>query len=305
MKNLGAAKWVEHPDNPLIRPEPPNWLLGDPTLLTPDRTPDGKWRLFCNSVRWVYQYVSDDGVQWVRQDRPVCRGMRAFVYREDDLYYLFCELHNATYTRSRIVARTSRDLLNWSDPTQLLVPQFAWDGVFPRYVGNPCLIKVGDRYRLYYSSGFIVLADTVVTEPKYIGVAQSEAILGPYRRHPVPLIGPHPDHPWRNRGAGSIKVYPRRGGGFWAFNNGIYRGADGRHGSAIMLLESADGYRFHEVRDEPIVKPSAGWTRAFAYAFDMTEYAGEVRLYFNARDGWAKGKEHIGFVRAARTREEE
>lgn len=296
--NLATAKWLEHPGNPHIHPEPPNWLLGDPTLLTPDRSPDGRWHLFCNSVKYVYHYVGDDGVSWTRQPEPVCRGMRSFIFVEDGVYYLFFELHAPTLHRSSVMMRQSTDLATWSEQREMVGPRLPWDGRLVRFVGNPSVIKVGDRYRLYHSASCIVLVDTIVTEPLYIGIAEADSIDGPYRRHPVPLLGPDPDHPYRNRGAGSIKVYHRDGGGFWAFNNGIYRDRRGRHGSAIMLLESDDGYRFRQLHDEPIIKPDEGWKKAFVYAFDLTVFDGETRLYFNARDGWAKGKEFIGFATA-------
>jgi hypothetical protein len=298
MHDLAAATWVLHPDNPLIYPEPPNWLLGDPAVVTPDRAPDGRWHLFCNTLRQVMHYAGEDGLKWEKIG-PVCRGMRAFVFKDGETFCLFYELHAPTYHRSRVMARTSADLLTWSDQTEIVGPKFAWDGRVLKFVGNPCVVKVGEKYRLYYSTSCIVLADTLVTEPKYIGVAEADHVLGPYRRHPVPLFGPEPDHPWRNRGAGSIKVYPREGGGFWAFNNGIYRDKQGRHGSAIMALASEDGYRFSALHDGPIIAPGEGWTRAFVYAFDLVEYGGQTRLYFNARDGWAKAKEHIGLATAS------
>ena len=298
MKDLAAARWVLHPDNPVIHPSPPNWLMGDPTVLTPGESPDGQWHLFCNTLRHVQHFIGEDGVAW-RLIGNVCRGMRAFVYPEDGVFHLFYELHAATYHRSRICARTSTDLETWSAEREILAPLLAWEGRLPSYTSCPGLVKDGDTYRLYYSAGAIALFDTLVTEPRYIGVAESEHILGPYRRHAVPIIGPDPDHRWRNRGAGSIKLYPKEGGGFWAFNNGIYRGPDGRHGSAIMLLESDDGYRFRQVHEQPIIQPTGeGWLRAFVYAFDLAVFEDETRLYFNARDGWSKGKEYIGFARA-------
>lgn len=47
---------------------------------------------------------------------------------------------------------------------------------------------------------------------------------------------------------------------------------------------------------EPIVAPEPGWKRAFVYAFHPVAYNDEVRLYYNARDGWFRGVERIGLA---------
>lgn len=299
MNDLARAKWVEDPANPLLEPPGRHWIVGDPSLLTPDRSPDGRWHMFANAVLQVLHFVSDDGIKWESVGGFLFRGFRTYIHREGDIFYLFYELHAKALRRSVLVVRTSADLLLWSEPRVLLEPTAVWDGRRGiRFIGNPCLIKIGDTFRLYYSSGWVFVREALVFEPAYIGVAEADKILGPYKKRPVPLIGPDPDHPWRNLGAGSLKIYSRDDGGFWAFNNGIYRGPDGHHGSAILLLESADGYIFREVKPEPIVKPEPGWKAGWVYAFDLTRYEGETRLYFNARDGQLRAKERIGMVRA-------
>ncbi|MCB1155836.1 glycosyl hydrolase family 43, partial [bacterium] len=118
---------------------------------------------------------------------------------------------------------------------------------------------------------------------------------GPYRKWPSPLIGPSERYYWRSLGAGSVKVRPPSGGMPWlAFNNGIFKDAAGHSRSQIHLLESADGLVWDPVGTEPIVAPEPGWKEAFVYAMDFVEYGGEIRLYYNARDGWLRGKERIG-----------
>jgi len=304
MNDLAKARWIEDSANPLIEPPGRHWIVGDPSLLTPDRSPDGRWHLFANAVLQVLHYVGDDGLTWEPVGGFLFRGFRTYIHREGDVFYLFYELHAGLPHRSTLVVRTSPDLLSWSEPRVLLEPAAAWDGRCGiRFIGNPCLLRVGDAFRLYYSSGWVFIREALVFEPMYIGVAEAKNILGPYKKRPVPLIGPDSDHPWRNLGAGSLKLYHRAGGGFWAFNNGIYRGPNGHHGSAILLLESDDGYLFREVRSEPIVKPEPGWTAGYVYAFDLARHGGEDRLYFNARDGQLRAKERIGLVRAVYSEE--
>jgi hypothetical protein len=301
--DLAKARWVDHPANPLIDPQPPNWMAADPTVLAPDRTPDGKWHLFANGVGFIMHFVSDDGVAWTQRGGRLFRGFRAFLHEEGGVYYLLYELHARTYHRSRIVVRQSADLETWSEPRTLLEPTLPWDGTLPRFIGNPCLRKIEGGYRLYYSSSWIFLRDCLYFEPLYVGIAEAPALHGPYRRDPEPMLRPDPAHPYRNFGAGSFKAYPDGQGGYWGFNNGIYRDAQGRSRSAILLLHSTDGRTFRQVRDEPIVQPdvapapppaSPSWKKAFVYAFDLVQYQGQFRLYYNARDGWLRGRERIG-----------
>ncbi len=296
MRDLAKAKWVDHPRNPLIDPQPPNWLVADPTVLTPDKTPDGKWHQFANGVGYIMHFTSDDGLAWTQLGGKLFRGFRAFVFPENGEFYLFYELHAKTYHRSGVVVRRSADLQTWTEPQPLLEARSGGDGFLPRFLGNPCLIKTAGGYRLYFSSSWIFLRDCLFFEPKFIGVAESDHLLGPYRRQPLPLFAPDAKHPYRNFGAGSLKVYADGEGGYWGFNNGIYLDAERRSRSAILLLRSPDGLHFEQVHDQPIVAPEPGWKKALVYAFDLVDYNGEIRLYFNARDGWLKGRERIGCV---------
>ncbi|NLH51114.1 MAG: glycosyl hydrolase family 43 [Myxococcales bacterium] len=296
MRDLAKATWRDFPANPLIEPRKPDWLLADPTVLTPDRSPDGKWHLFANGVGFILHFKSDDGIAWEQVGQRLFRGFRAFIYPENGTFYLLYELHARNYRTSRVVARQSADLEHWSEPQTLAEPTFDWDGQAIRFVGNPCLLKIDGRYRLYYSTSWIWLWDCLYFEPRYVGYAEADAVLGPYKRHPLPLLGPDPAEPYRNFGGGSLKVYADGKKGFWAFNNGLYRDAEGRSRSAILLLRSGDGLYFEAVHDRPIIAPEPGWKNAFVYAFDLVAYRNELRLYYNARDGWLRGRECIGFA---------
>ncbi len=298
MRNLAEAKWVDHPRNPLIEPPRPEWMIADPTVLPPDRTPDHQWHLFANSVGFINHYHSDDGLTWRKLGGRLFRGIRPFLYSEDGTYYLLYELHRAPW-RSEIVVRRSRDLTNWDAPQTLLAPSTPWDGRGLRFTGNPCLVKAGDEYRLYFSCGWIWLWDCLYFEPKYVGVATSRVLLGPYVRRDELLIAPRADQPYLNFGAGSVKVIADGDGGWWMFHNGIYKDSERRSRSAIFIWRSSDGFHFAQQTPEPIVAPEpTGWKRSFVYAFDAVEYGGELRLYYNARDGWLRGSERIGLATA-------
>ena len=294
MINYAEAKWIDHPHNPLIEPPRPQWMIADPTVLPPDKTPDGKWRMIANSVGFLNHYQSADGIAWERVGGRVCRGIRPFLFLENGVYHLFYELHVRPWL-SGIAVRTSTDLHTWSDARMLIQGAWPVDGGGIKFLGNPCLVKAGDEYRLYYSTGWIWLWDCLYFEPKHIGVAPAKSIMGPYTRHGEPLLSPRKDHPLLNFGAGSVKLTPDGEGGWWVFNNGIYHDAQRKSRSAIFLWHTTDGFTWEQKADT-IIGPEPGWKNAFVYAFDCVNYNGEFRLYYNARDGWFRGSERIGLA---------
>jgi len=298
--NFENAVWTDHPQNPLINPIKPDWMVADPSVLTPDKTPDGKWHLFANAIiQGIQHFVSDDGVSWERVAKKLFIGIRPYVFLENGVYHLFYE-KPASIRRSVIAIRKSTDLVNWSEAAVVSAPELKWERRGPMATnGNPCLIKFDGRFRLYYSASWVFLRDCLFFEPLYIGVAESDCIEGPYIKRPEPLIGPSPDPYFRNMGAGSMKIIPPTGEnhGWYAFNNGIYRDKDGHSRSEIRLLKSSDGYDWKLCEGEPLIKPeNSGWKRALVYAMHVVEFNGEWRMYYNARDGWFIGKERIGMA---------
>ncbi|RJO65071.1 MAG: glycosyl hydrolase family 43 [Myxococcales bacterium] len=296
--NLETLTWTDHPENPLIEPSKPDWMIADPSVVTPADSPDGRWHLFANGIiLGIQHFASDDGVHWTREGKRLFLGIRPYLFKENDVFFLFYE-KGASLNRSVIAVRKSRDLKAWSEPVTVLEPSLAWEGKGLRTNGNPCLVKHQDRYRLYFSAGWVFLKDCLFLEPKYIGVAEADAIDGPYRKHPDFLIGPSHDPFFRNLGAGSMKVIPPDEDGTWyAFNNGIYKDAAGKSRSEIHLLKSEDGYAWRVVSKQPLLAPTdSGWKRALVYAMHVVNYGGEWRMYYNARDGWFIGKERIGLA---------
>lgn len=289
--------WIDHPSNPLIRPPCPEILIADPTFLPPPDTPDGRWHLFAHGVvLGLHHYVSDDGVRWEHVGR-VAWGLRPFLVRDARGYLLFFERFLGLSTTGIAVCR-SDDLFEWSAPRFVLRPDLAWEqaGRF-RTCGNPCLVPVAGEWRLYYSAGLSWLKDCGFPEPRYIGVATAPSPAGPFVKRPDPILGPDPSLPWRNHGAGAIKVVADPAGGFLGFNNGIHLDAEGRSRSDIHLLRSDDGLAWAEAWDRPLVSPEGdGWKRALVYALDVRRHEGRWWMFYNARDGWRFGVERIGLA---------
>jgi predicted GH43/DUF377 family glycosyl hydrolase len=227
-------------------------------------------------------------------------SVRPFLYQEAEDYYLFYERirqwHFTAYA-SRIEARLSTDLMNWSEPLVVLEPSLAWhrEGGGSGAVGNPCVVADEDTCRLYYSAGLVFLKDCMFQEPKYIGCATSKSPTGPYTPLPDPILSPKPDDTYANLGTGAIKVL-RCSDGYVGFQNGIYWDRARNHsGSAIRLLESSDGINW-EITGPPVIKPDKGWKKSFVYALDVRLTQSGWRLYFNARSGWLFGLERIGLA---------
>ena len=296
-----SLQWTEHASNPLIAPPAPSPLIADPTFVPPDASPDNTWHLFAHSLMGIHHFVSQDGIAWKRLDGLVSRvSMRPFLFLENSRYYLFYEksLKALPSLHSRIEVRTSTDLYHWSAPQVILSPAQKWHYAGTPFgaMGNPCVVLTNEGYRLYFSAGLVILKDCGFPEPKYIGCANAQNLLGPYTPLSEPLIAPDANDAYVNLGAGAIKVLRVREG-YVGFHNGIYRDAAIQHsGSAIRLLYSSDGYNWQPAQNEPLLKPRAGWTKSFVYACDVRPVGNQWYLYFNARDGWFRGSEHIGLA---------
>ncbi|MBP7125030.1 glycosyl hydrolase family 43 [Myxococcota bacterium] len=284
--------WADHPDNPLIRPPFPEFLIADPTFLPPDQSPDGRWHLFAHGILLgIHHFASEDGVAWRRLGR-VCWGMRPHLVRWQDDYLLLFERPLGPAATGIAWCR-SRDLVTFSKPRVALRPSLPWEGDRVRTVGNPCGVVRPDGFWIYYSAGLSWLRDCGFPEPRHIGVAFGPGPEGPFRKHPEPLWSPDPAVPWRNLGSGAVKVIPW-GSGWIGFQNGIYVDPEGRSRSDIRLHRSDDGIRWEEAHDRPLVRPEPGWKRALVYALDVRPLEDRLVMFYNARSGWRFGVERIG-----------
>ena len=292
------CRWQEYPNNPIIQPRSGQTIIGDPTFLPPAETPDHRWHMYAYALDGLDHFTSADGIEWTRVESALFGNLhlRPYLLHEGDTYYLFDETF-ATPLSSYTEVRMSPDLRVWSAPKKLLSPTLPWEQAVQRTTGNPFVIRVDDRWRLYYSASQVYLHDSLYFEPTYISVAYADDITGPYTKLGKPLFSPDPNDPYRNLGAGSLKLLPEKIGGKWlALNNGIYEDAAGHSRSAIMLLSSDDGLTFTPMCDQPILAPKPGWQRAYVYAFAARQIGDTIWLYYNARDGWLEGKERIGLA---------
>ena len=290
--------WTDHPDNPLVRPRWWSWIVGDPSLLSPDQTPDGSWRMFCNNVQGIYHYRSDDGLRWRFVQRIDANGFRAWVLPWQGRFHLYYQRFHRLWQASTIVHRSSDDLLQWSERSEALRPELDWEG---QNVSNACVLPAPDGgLWMYYSADLVYLKDMGFSEPEHISRAWAPGPDGPWEKLGRSVLGPEPGHRFRDRGAGAMKVYAGLLDGYLAgFQNGIYKDAQGRSASAILLLRSPDGITWEEHPDNPIISPSGDeprWRRAHVYQMDVKRVGDALWMYYNARDGWMIGMERIGLA---------
>lgn len=306
------AKFSLYDVNPVIRPfDSP--LTADPSLLTPDESPDGKWHIFFHTVLGVYHFVSPDGVKFTKKAKIANAAMRPDINLVDGRYYLFFErtrnliakglnIIGLAPWKSEIYVMTSDGLENWSPAKPVITHSKDFEKSGKGYsISNPFLLCDNGVNRLYYSCGQTFIEDCGFCEPTYINYAESGKVDGEYTVSDKPIIKPDKKSPYLNLCSGCLKVY-QAANGYIGIQNGIYE-QDGKSHSAILLLTSADGleFSFNKVLVEPGMYEGADWMAQFVYASHLVRYGNELRLYFNGRDtsNMIKGRECIGFIRAS------
>ena len=307
-ETLNNAKFVLYEGNPVLRRHGFSTVVADPFVLTPDLTPDGRWKMFAHTLEGVFIYDSADGISFGKGRRLFPRAMRPCVLKTEEGYILYFERVQPLIARgatligadwkSEIYAAKSRDLEEFSAPFPVLRHDRPYEqsGRHGYAMSNPFVLRDGGEFSLYYSAGLTFVPDCGFSEPTFICLARSPRPDGGFVKEEQPIIRPDPEDPLFNLCSGCLKVY--RLADCWAgIQNGIYR-VDGRTESAISLLRSDDGVRFTFVRTLGTPSRDGGWMSQFVYASHLVQAPdGTLRLYFNARDrADVLGTEHIGFA---------
>lgn len=306
MKEFNEIEFSLYEKNPIIKKFGFGSIVADPSVLTPENSHDSKWHLFCHTFTGVFHFSSDDGINFIKEGKVISRAMRPDINYIDGVYYLYYERVQPMIVRgpaairlckwfSEIYLIKSMDLKNWSKPKIVIKYDKGYhkcdEGVS---ISNPFLIKVDDKYRLYYSCGLSYLDDCKFCEPTYISYAESDTPDGKFVSIDVPVMSPNADDALNNKGCGCIKVYKVKDG-YIALQNGISMTQDSISKSEIRLLNSVDGKNFTFVKT--VVSPTGyGWMAQFVYACALSLYKGKFYIHFNGRDTAhpLKGREHIG-----------
>lgn len=310
-EEFSSAEFKLYENNPVIKHNIFSFVAADPSVVTPDVSHDGKWHLFCHATDGVYHYQSGDGISFEKIAKITGRAMRPNINLIDGKYCLFYERTKTLFEnalamvggkwKSEIYCMKSDDLVSWSEPEAVIrkTRDFEEDkrGIS---ISNPFLIKVGDKYRLYYSCGQTYIKDCGFCEPTHISFAESVNADKDFISREKPVISPDKNVEYLNLCSGCLKVY-RLSDCYIGLQNGIFE-KDGKSHSAIMLLKSDDGETFEFVKAflVPQMCGDNNWMAQFVYACCLTYYEGELRLYFNARNvaNPIFGRENIGMFSA-------
>ena len=299
-------------EKPILAPFGGAFVVADPSLLTPDLSPDKMWHMFFHTTFGVYHFRSPDGIRFEKVQKIVPNAMRPNINRIGDLYYLFYEktrplLANALTLvdlakwKSHINVCTSSDLVHWSAPKPVVTSANGYEqSLRGSSISNPFLLETDGKYRLYFSCGLTFIDDCGFCEPTYIQYAESTTVDEGYVPCDKPIISPDKSIPYLNLCSGCLKVY-RLKDGYVGIQNGIYEENGASH-SAILLLTSSDGKKFDYAKTliTPRSEDEKSWMHQFVYASHLVRYGNALRLYFNARDtsDMLKGRECIGFAEA-------
>jgi len=295
--------------SPVIKPPSGSFVAADPSLITPDNSPDGLWHLFFHSTFGIRHAVSSDGVCFDSSSKVFGRAMRPDINLINGKYYLFYErtrplffnalnVLNLAKWKSEIYVSQSNDLKKWSRPKPVITNTKEYEkSIRGVSISNPFYLADGGKSRLYYSCGLTYIEDCGFCEPTYISCAESDAPVSAYVSKNEPIIKPDPDNPHMNLCSGCLKVY-RLKDCFLGIQNGIYL-QEGKSKSAIIALSSSDGLNFRY--EKTLLEPSgdeSDWMGQYVYASHLIKYGSELRLYFNARNksDMLKGRECIGFA---------
>ncbi len=314
MKNLTVnqiinAQFKVSQNSPVLKPWGGSFVVADPSLLTPDISPDSKWHMFFHTTFGVYRSESNDGIKFGKAIKIANRAMRPNINFIDGKYFLFYErtrplimnalnVINAVKWKSEIFVTESTDLKSWSKPKPVISSAHGYEeSDRGSAISNPFLLRENDINRLYYSCGMTFIKDCGFCEPTHIGCAESKKITEGYVPLKNPLISPDRNDPYLNLCSGCLKVY-KLSDGYIGIQNGIYE-RNGKSHSAIILLISPDGLSFDFCK--VLVEPGGNcWMNQFVYASHLVRHGNTLRLYFNARDtsDMLRGRECIGFAQA-------
>ena len=308
---ISNGEFYLYEGNPVIKAFGVTPIVADPSVITPNDSHDGKWHLFCHGLLGIYSFVSEDGINWQREQRVVPCAMRPDCKYIDGVYYMYYErtenllkkaiaLVNGKW-KSKIYLVTSKDLKTWSEPKLIIDDTRPYmSGKMGTSISNPFLTGENGNYRLYFSAGLTYIKDCHFSEPTHIAYAESENLEGPFTPIETPIISPDENSKYLNLCSGCIKVY-KLNDCYIALQNGIYKDGNKSH-STIMLLKSEDGIKFDFVKEflTPTVTKgkNKNWMKQYVYACNLVKCNGAFRLYFNARNTSdnIRGREHIGIL---------
>lgn len=307
--NWEREKWRDYHGNPIVEHlegSKDRYAIGDPQIILPGEF-DDLWHMFFHANKGGLEEndgsfihcTSENGINWLPvqswnwQIGPTCVTSYGDKWY---LYYTECFSSRDDYNADTIIrVRVSENLREWSEPSDLIVPELEWEREGKKIQArNPCVVMLPDgRFRLYYAAGTVWLDDTDYEEPKYVSFAESDCPMGPFVKYGSPVVSPNTDIWFKNFGSGAMKVFKYKDY-FLGLINYLYIDDEKHSRSAICIAMSEDGITWEDAPYNPIILPTVGWKKAIVYQLDLRFHDNLLWLYYNARDEWWGGTECIG-----------
>ncbi len=157
--SLGLYEYHGSRDNNIILVSEKHWLSTLTVVIDPGDSEERRYKMLFSANEdgpGLYAAFSPDGVHWAVRRQPVCttasdRTTMLFDPERETPYVAFTRKHGPIMHREfggRVVYRVeSRDMLNWTEPEPVLVPDLcdSWD---VQFYGMPAW-----RYRDFYMGG--------------------------------------------------------------------------------------------------------------------------------------------------------
>lgn len=288
LEKLTGAYWYSFSDEPIATRGA--LRLCDPAYLLPEESPDGLWHMFAHTAVGVEHLSSTSGLEWKREHLIVARGHSPCIFKENNMYYLFYEIHDRTsffkkddnsFSSSRIMLTSSTDLLLWSEPKTILDSEKITRAQYkngPVRISRPQIIECDGGYRLYFGAGETRLYDTNQKATARLMYAQSDYLDRDYRVNPEPILDIEPDSLYRNLATGSVHIV-KCSDGVAAFECAFsYDEERQKSTTNLLLLTSEDGtsFTFNKLIQKT---PTEGWASRYITSVDVRYKESENSWY--------------------------
>lgn len=225
--------------------------------------------------------TSTDGINWIRnENNPVLEPGESWnadgfsgicVIKDGPIYKLWYEGSDNEST-ARIGYATSSDGINWdiNNSNPVFSPGYndAWDN---EDVGNPCVVKEGLTYKMWY------WGDNVLTGIDQVGLAVSNDGINWQRAGSGPVIAPDQDISWQDgEGIGTPQVLRVNSGYVMA-----YHAADQSGTIRIGLATSSDGLEWKKEHN-PILDIGSdnSWESIGVITGSLIQDASHLKLWY-------------------------
>ena len=294
LSTLTNASWCAYSDEAILKGNILNHKRKAASLLLVKDSPNNKWNMFSSSLFGLSHYVSGSGFNYQIKKFMMLGAKDPHLYKEDNLYHLLYVRHIKSYdfkTKTkdsgyRICLKSSYDLQDWSSEKVLLRSI----NLFGKEVKieDPCLVKIGREYRLYFAYGEKTIYDTNKKVPQGITYASSGSLDSSFVFSEKSILRSLPDDKYTNLGIGKFRIV-QLNDGFAALNISYYYDKEKDKSQAVIrLLSSEDGIVF---KQEKVVfyKPDKGWASYHISSIDAQWEESEKTWYCIFTASYKKG----------------